>query len=1069
MQIPKIIRSVVISSAITATGLVADDTVIQSNNSTEMNIKNIENTGGPSDVAPGPEEFNKSSNDNTLESFKVKKLDSDGSAENIPTDTDGAEAVAKPYIDNVDDKAVNASHVSQTLNNTNTNPTTPLDKPKDIAPANVIVPGVETTSNNTATLISVEPAKNNQHKTDIVTTNDNIPTPVDIDMSVKPENKVVESTTSIKKIDADLNKTEATDMKTPLTNSAIESNTNANTKIDNETIQSQTSNIADNNNNQKIQDNVNASNKTVDVQNLGMSSSETKLPVLPIPNGPMDIIKTPSLEKQDLSKSDSISNSSSVQSTNVEKLDNKSQADEAIAKSQADEAIAKPEVKQDDISNKQTQIILPAQSTSVEIQQMTVAPAVTVAPTAVGKKEPAKNDDINVSQLFKDVTPYNKSNDDFKDVADSNNTGDKAIKNPDVVDSHSIADEIKEKVEKKQVERIGTMHIHGPVEIPPVESTGTVLIKPDQLQETYMAKSGLTPDIKDVKQDANLKNMPTDGSICNDGDPKTTGEHYENGVCVLPKDGSPCYDGNDKTLNDHYEKGVCISGEIPTGPCDDGDPDTIGETWKNSVCQGGKFVDGTKCDDNNPATINDIYKNQVCAGTSIVGNDCDDNNPFTTHDIFNNKGICQGTDTNGTSCDDHNDGTIDDKYVNGVCVGTIKDAIKCDDNNPATINDIMVNGTCHGVDTSGKPCNDNNANTIDDKYINGVCVGTAISGKYCNDGNPKTINDHYNESGTCVGENVEGHDCDDKNDQTINDKYKNGRCIGDDVENKPCDDKNQLTQNDKYHNGICVGVDMSGKPCDDGDSLTAGETWLNGICQGGNFADGTKCDDKNALTENDIYINQVCTGTNIIGKACDDKNIQTIDDKIDSAGNCVGIPVEGITCDDKNPKTIKDTYHDGICAGTNVDGQACDDSDIKTHDDKYVDGVCVGTKQLESLNVINNNTMNDEIKFIIDKVHNYKSVSSGNYELMSPQTIFEKNIIVEKDFSKDASGNLLINATFDKNIKILVKESDYGKTGYDIILISQEKDGKKINDYRNELSNIYQLERDKEWFTFDVE
>jgi|GEM_PF-1920120 len=85
-------------------------------------------------------------------------------------------------------------------------------------------------------------------------------------------------------------------------------------------------------------------------------------------------------------------------------------------------------------------------------------------------------------------------------------------------------------------------------------------------------------------------------------------------------------------------------------PCDDNNPKTINDVYDNNcVCAGTCPLVGTVCDDNDPSTTNDQEDgNCGCVGVPCpaAGTTCDDNDPNTTNDIEDGFCTCAGTPIN---------------------------------------------------------------------------------------------------------------------------------------------------------------------------------------------------------------------------------------------------------------------------------------------------------------------------------------------------------------------------------------------------------------------------------------
>jgi len=132
-------------------------------------------------------------------------------------------------------------------------------------------------------------------------------------------------------------------------------------------------------------------------------------------------------------------------------------------------------------------------------------------------------------------------------------------------------------------------------------------------------------------------NYPRTGETCDDADNGTWNDMVDDqGICageIIPI----CDDGNDGT-EDSFNLDVGECEYIPkTGPCDDGDPNTSGEYWQDGSCIGGVPLD---CDDGIPWT-NDLAVDGVCVNDPIEGMECDDGDELTRNDVIEG-GYCIG-------------------------------------------------------------------------------------------------------------------------------------------------------------------------------------------------------------------------------------------------------------------------------------------------------------------------------------------------------------------------------------------------------------------------------------------
>jgi len=180
------------------------------------------------------------------------------------------------------------------------------------------------------------------------------------------------------------------------------------------------------------------------------------------------------------------------------------------------------------------------------------------------------------------------------------------------------------------------------------------------------------------------------GELCDDGDPNTNGEFYNsNCECVAPIAG--CTDAMACNFNAdaNTEDGSCyFSGDF----CDDGDPNTTGEVWDENCECSSTAVAGCMNMDACNYDMNATVDNGTCA---FPADACDDGDPNTTGEIYDANCDCSATAVAGcmasTACNYNVDATVED----GSCF-FVGDA--CDDGDANTSNDVYnANCECQGV------------------------------------------------------------------------------------------------------------------------------------------------------------------------------------------------------------------------------------------------------------------------------------------------------------------------------------------------------------------------------------
>lgn len=271
----------------------------------------------------------------------------------------------------------------------------------------------------------------------------------------------------------------------------------------------------------------------------------------------------------------------------------------------------------------------------------------------------------------------------------------------------------------------------------------------------------------------------SDGFVCDDGIPCTTGDACMGGVC-LPDPGTGCDDGEPCTIDTCHSDGSCTHAAANDGLCDDDNPCTVSDKCVKGVCTAGETW---FCEDKNPCTLDYCLQGGGCGSTPQAG-PCDDGNPCTIND-FCNGGQCAPGDK--APCDDGSVCTADGCDPLSGCVFTpTNDGFACDDGNGCSLNDICVSGAC-------KPgalvkCDESNPCTTFTCTAQGACVYENVpNGQTCEDGDACTGGDSC-QAGQCItGKEVLCDPCSDKSDwaacddetlETFGDVCVSGKCFG---------------------------------------------------------------------------------------------------------------------------------------------------------------------------------------------------------------------------------------------------------------------------------------------------
>ncbi len=406
---------------------------------------------------------------------------------------------------------------------------------------------------------------------------------------------------------------------------------------------------------------------------------------------------------------------------------------------------------------------------------------------------------------------------------------------------------------------------------------------------------------------------PDDGVVndpnhddCDDGDPGTTDDQCDNGVCagdeILCPKGDYYLDQDLCYLCNGDGTGAVGPGEVVP---DDGNECTA------DVCDAGNGVAhqelwGILCDDGDAGTGMDECKAGICVGEPVI---CVPGTWASSDDYACYLCVEEGTDfdDNGVKIDDDNECTDDICDGNQGLVHTFNDG-PCSDGNSDTVND-----TCNGQ---------------------GVCIG---GNQVCPPGN------YYMDAALCylcdgdgAGPMGPGAPIPDDGNECTADVCDAGNGVDhQELWGTPCSDGDAGTAMDECEDGVCVGEPII---CTPGTWLS-NDDWACYLCidEGTDLDDeGVEIDDDNDCTEDacdaiDGVVHTVLEGD------CWDSSDCTSDD-ICVAGECVGTPVD---CNDYSPCTSDSCNPDGGCAHVNLD-VPCDDGIALTLDDTCIDGICIG-------------------------------------------------------------------------------------------------------------------------------
>ena len=412
-----------------------------------------------------------------------------------------------------------------------------------------------------------------------------------------------------------------------------------------------------------------------------------------------------------------------------------------------------------------------------------------------------------------------------------------------------------------------------------------------------------------------------DGLACDDGDPCTELDVCGSGACA----GQPSCDDDDPCTVDSCDAatGACSQDAAEDGgSCDAGDPCSTADTCQGGVCAVG---DPIPCSCGSNADCAGLEDGNVCNGTLVCDEDTCAVNPVSvvvclpdatgcnTVSCDPDTGSCVLTPKGeGLACNDGSLCTADDRCAGGVCAGT---AVDCTDGNACT-NDVCdgVFGCVHNV-FSG-PCDDGNPCTKEDTCADESCTGKIDD---CNDGIFCTKDDCLTGIGCRILPKTNNSPCNDANSCTTQDKCQEGVCVGQNT----ClctEDGDCAAQGDGdlckgaffcSGSGLCE-IDAATIPsCPESSFCLASSCdGATGECVTESLQEGAPCDDGDQCTDDTVCTDGACVGNAV---------------QCDPIGNCseaMCLPSEGCvlhdklgTCYDGDTCTKDDHCVAGVCEG----------------------------------------------------------------------------------------------------------------------------------------------------------
>ena len=417
--------------------------------------------------------------------------------------------------------------------------------------------------------------------------------------------------------------------------------------------------------------------------------------------------------------------------------------------------------------------------------------------------------------------------------------------------------------------------------------------------------------------------MKPDNSICNDGNPETSGDRCQNGICAGV---GKCEDVNCGIATQCTVANAC---DLNTGLC----VVTIKE-------------DGTACNDGKVDTANDKCQAGTCLGEITCGlsvcrprGQCYESQCRT--------GAChEVAKADGMPCDDHDANTAYDICIGGTCSGQDSCAgVSCNVTDSCHMEGVCTRGTCLSrLQPDGTACNDSLAQTAQDKCMSGVCVGDVqCGGTPCVPVDPQC---HYAVCNGTVCAELAKPDLTPCNDGTGNNVFS--RCVaGLCVDTNPCRSVTCVALSQCHDPGTCTKgvcsnpVKPGNMPCDDLDPKTTRDLCFDGVCRGTPKCQGVACS-----ASDQCHDRGECN--EVTGLCTDPKRADgTTCLKTETTGKCVdGVCVGSITCGGQPctpPAACKSTACDGSsCAVLNLDGGICNDGIETTTGDRCTDGTCIG-------------------------------------------------------------------------------------------------------------------------------
>jgi len=432
----------------------------------------------------------------------------------------------------------------------------------------------------------------------------------------------------------------------------------------------------------------------------------------------------------------------------------------------------------------------------------------------------------------------------------------------------------------------------------------------------------------------------TTGSACDDGDPQTFGDEYDENCNCLGFQSAGCIDQLACNYNPqaNVDDGSCTYPE-PNFDCKytclteiDCEGTCGGAVLIDceGIC-GGSAIEGMACTDayGNAGIYNNIcecipnyifgctditacnydpmatdeegscFYNDclgICGGTTFIGSACDDGNAATANDAFDSNCNCVGEGISGctddTACNYNTDATVDDDSCtypaneNVDCEGNCEVQVDCNGDCAGTAT-IDCEEVCGGTARAGTDCIDINGNsstyagdcTCPEIFILG-CIDQ-LACNYSADANA--------DDGTCTYPLSENVDCDNN---CLVEVDCNGDCGGTALED--CE-------------GFCDGTALPGSACTRGIYGSPGTYNENCTCIIEGCTNPTACNYFEAANMDD--------GTCVIapeGFDCSGDCLQAID----CEGSCGGTAIVGSNCNDGNANTINDVYQsDCSCMG----------------------------------------------------------------------------------------------------------------------------------------------------------